>query len=190
MKRQLGFVIDLKRCIGCRTCAIGCKMENSVPLGHFRMQVLNPQNTLVYDKPLGEFPNVHIHWFPMPCQHCADPPCVKECPTGAMQKREKDGIVIVEKDICTGCQSCEEACPYEVIAYNEKTETVDKCTMCAHRIDKGAIPFCASICVGRAIQFGNVNDANSRLIKQLAFRKHERLKEDKGTRPSVYYLSP
>ena len=193
MQKKLCFVIDLKRCIGCNTCVIACKMENSVPLGQFRMKVLTPQYSVLYDKLLGEFSSVHIHWIPIPCQHCDAAPCIQACPTGAMQKRQQDGIVVIEKDKCigsSGCRSCFDVCPYDALFFNEETGTIDKCTMCANRIDKGNVPFCVIVCPCRAIHFGNLNDDNSHVCMLLKSREYEVLKAEQGTRPSVYYLLP
>ena len=187
MKRQLGFVINLGRCLGCRTCVVACKMENGVLPGQFRMRVLNSENEMVHDRPTGTFPRLSMEWLPMPCQHCGDPPCVSECPSDAIQKREKDGIVLIDKGKCIGCRLCLEACPYSVPSFDEETQTADKCTFCVHRIDSGADPFCANVCPGRAIHFGDLNDAGF-LKGLLQFKRHRVLGKDYGTQPSVFYI--
>src|SRR3546814_20585339 len=51
--------------------------------------------------------------FPRSCLHCAEPDCVTVCPTGASYKREEDGIVLVNEDICIGCKLCSWACRSE-----------------------------------------------------------------------------
>ena len=73
----------------------------------------------------------------MPCYHCEDPWCVRACPTGAMQKREKDGIVFVESPLCVGCKSCIAACPWGVPQWDPATNKVVKCDYCKDRIDVG-----------------------------------------------------
>ncbi|WP_139653150.1 4Fe-4S dicluster domain-containing protein [Raoultibacter phocaeensis] len=184
---KYGFAINLHRCIGCRTCSISCKMENSVADGLLRMRVLNDEEKLVYDIPTGAYPKLSMTWTPVPCQHCDTAPCVAVCPTGASQKRE-DGIVTIDKELCTGCKSCIEACPYDARMYDEASNTVDKCTLCAHRIDAGlGTTMCEIACPGRAIAVGDLDDPDSGIAKIVAEHDTIRLLEDEETGPNVYY---
>src|SRR5690554_3754183 len=96
---RMALVIDIARCVGCRTCTVACKMENNVAMGISRMRVFNPQGNLHFDKPVGVYPNLKMYWIPVPCQHCEEAPCVKSCPSGALQKRT-DGIVTLDKNKC------------------------------------------------------------------------------------------
>jgi tetrathionate reductase subunit B len=112
----------------------------------------------------------------MMCQHCAEPPCVDVCPTGASFKRA-DGIVLVDKHICIGCRYCVMACPYKARSFvhqplsNQKADvprgmgTVEGCTLCVHKVDKGEMPACVSACSDAghgAILFGDLNDPEQR----------------------------
>lgn len=103
---QLGMVIDLERCYGCRACMEACKVENSTSRGAFWMHVFR------YEE--GEYPETKQANMPRPCQHCSKPSCVSVCPTGARFKREEDGIVLTDYDRCIGCRYCEIGCPYGV----------------------------------------------------------------------------
>ena len=88
------------------------------------------------------------------CRHCDDPPCAEACPEEAIGKRE-DGIVIMDYNLCTGCQACMEACPYDAIAFDEDKAVAQKCNLCHHRVDRGLIPACAdNICPAHCICFG------------------------------------
>ena len=92
-----GLVIDLKKCIGCWSCAISCKQEHFLPPGVLLNRVLIGE--------MGKYPSVRKEMYPVICNHCKEAACVKVCPTGATTQRE-DGIVTVEQDTCMGCRSC------------------------------------------------------------------------------------
>ena len=98
-----GMVIDTRRCVGCQTCTIACMQEQGLPAG--------TAWRFVVDCEVGEYPDVRRLFLPMQCMHCAEPPCVPVCPTGASRQRD-DGIVWVAYDACVGCGYCAMACPY------------------------------------------------------------------------------
>jgi molybdopterin-containing oxidoreductase family iron-sulfur binding subunit len=106
---KYAFVIDLDRCVGCRSCAEACKVENNTSKGIFWMDVFKLEE--------GEYPNVKYTFLPRPCQHCNKPSCVPVCPVGARFKRE-DGLVLTDFDRCIGCRFCIIACPYGVGYFN------------------------------------------------------------------------
>lgn len=108
---RYGMVIDLDRCMGCRACMEACKAENNTPEAAFWMYVFRFEEH--------EYPNTRVSFFPRPCQHCDNPPCVKVCPVGARHKQE-DGLVLTDFDRCIGCRYCEVACPYGVNYFNWK----------------------------------------------------------------------
>lgn len=184
---KYAFAINLHRCVGCRTCSISCKMENAVADGNLRMRVLNDDEALVYDVPVGEYPRLSMTWTPVPCQHCDNALCVDVCPTGASVKRE-DGIVAVDKDECIGCESCVQACPYGARQIDAENSVVDKCTLCAHRLDDGIeTTMCQLACPGRAIVVGDLDDPSSEVAKIVAEHEVTQLLAEKGTGPNVYY---
>jgi len=184
------FIVDLRRCIGCRACTVACKAEFDVPLGAFR--------AAVYEEVTGTFPNSEKHFLPRLCNHCEGnkedkvPPCVKECPEypkdrrkftnsegktiryrgGATYKRP-DGLILFDNSLCTGCGKCIEACPYGARNFNKllisgKDSTkngIIKCDFCDHRVSKGVAPSCVNICPGRARIFGDLNDPASEVSK-------------------------
>jgi molybdopterin-containing oxidoreductase family iron-sulfur binding subunit len=102
-QRHWIMVIDVRKCVGCHACTIGCVAENKLPPG----VVYRPVTT----QERGEFPNVHLQFTPRPCMQCANPSCVPVCPVKATWKRP-DGVVVVDYDKCIGCRYCLTACPY------------------------------------------------------------------------------
>jgi len=111
---------------------------------------------------------------------------VDTCPVDALIKRN-DGLVILDQDLCTGCQACIDECPFNIIVFNEDNNKAEKCNFCSHRIDQGLKPFCLVCCEGQAISFGDLNDPNSRVTKLISLRKAFQLKSESRTDPSVYY---
>ncbi|MFQ5947268.1 MAG: 4Fe-4S dicluster domain-containing protein [Acidimicrobiia bacterium] len=106
---RYGMVVDLERCQGCRACMEACKVENNTPEGVFWMYVFRLEE--------GAYPDTKISFYPRPCQHCDNAPCVKVCPVGARYKRG-NGLVLTDFDRCIGCRYCEVACPYGVNYFN------------------------------------------------------------------------
>ena len=172
--------IDLDSCIGCHSCAVVCKQENNVGLGTYYNKVLTVG-------PFGTYPDLEMDYLPVACQHCENPACLRVCPTGATYKDEK-GRVEIAKEKCIGCQYCVMACPYGVRAYDEGKDkgVIEKCTMCAHLIDKGEKPACVKHCPGQARLFGDADDPESDVSKMIARKSTHKLK-DVGNHPGVTY---
>lgn len=209
-KKRYAIVIDQQKCMGCQTCTVACSQENNV------VGIENWHEVL--DLFEGEFPAIKRRFYPRPCQQCKNAPCVEVCPTGASRKR-RDGIVVIDEKDCIGCRYCIVACPYHARVFAwEKPEkplnknpavrrktkgTVTKCTFCAHRIEAakrhgkpvgeddvgGVIPACNEECPAKARYFGDLNDPESLVSRLVATRSHVRLLENRGTDPSVIYLT-
>jgi phenylacetyl-CoA:acceptor oxidoreductase subunit 1 len=144
-----GMVVDLNRCVGCQTCTIACKHANDTPPGVQWRRVLDVER--------GTFPNVERLFLVTGCQHCAEPPCVPVCPTGATAQRA-DGLVTMDYDTCIGCGYCAVACPYQArtivhdkswyygeptaqeqkVRHDDRYGVANKCTFCIERIDEAA----------------------------------------------------
>ncbi|MDP6567772.1 MAG: 4Fe-4S dicluster domain-containing protein [Alphaproteobacteria bacterium] len=153
-------VIDTRRCVGCHGCSVACKAEFEVPLGVSRSWVEYVEK--------GDYPNVARSFLPRLCNQCSEPQCVSVCPTGATFKRDEDGIIVVDEDICIGCKYCMQACPYDARFINPNTGTADKCDFCLHRVEQGVAPSCVNTCQGRARVFGDMNDPTSEVAKLIA----------------------
>ena len=97
-----------------------------------------------------------MFFLPRICEHCLNPSCVASCPSGAMYKREEDGIVLVDQDRCRGWRYCVSGCPYKKVYFNHSTGKAEKCTLCYPRIEVGQPTICAETCVGRIRYIGLV----------------------------------
>lgn len=177
--RRWGLVIDLRKCVGCQACMVACGFENSTPLGHFRTTVT------ISEKVVEGVPRRVI--VPRTCNQCADPACVKVCPTGATYQQE-EGVVVVDNTVCIGCGYCAQTCPYEARFINPISHTADKCTFCVHRLQVGLLPACVETCVGGARVFGDLNDPGSQVSVLLSQYDVQVLKPGYRTEPKVYYI--
>ena len=149
---QYAIATDLNRCVGCLACTVACKAVNNVPVGAFWIKTLRITNPSAEGR---NWPDVDNYYVTVSCQHCADPECVKVCPTGASHKLE-DGTVQIDKAKCIGCQFCAMSCPYNVRYLNEEEGVVEKCTLCSQIVGQGGLPQCVIQCGGRARFFGDL----------------------------------
>ncbi|MCL2514469.1 MAG: nitrate reductase subunit beta [Microbacteriaceae bacterium] len=101
------------------------------------------------DKIKLEYERTFMFYLPRICEHCLNPSCMASCPSGAIYKREEDGIVLVDQDRCRGWRQCITGCPYKKIYFNHKSGKAEKCTFCYPRIEVGLPTVCAETCVGR-----------------------------------------
>ena len=174
-KVRWGLLIDTTKCQpGCNDCVTACRSENGVAAP---VRSTDPQ--WIRKIEIKEIRTGRQASVPVMCQHCAEPPCVDVCPTGASFKRA-DGIVLVDRHACIGCRYCVMACPYKARSFvheplaNQKPDVprgkgcVEGCTLCVHRIDKGQQPACVEQCPEGAMTFGDLNDPTSAISKRIA----------------------
>jgi molybdopterin-containing oxidoreductase family iron-sulfur binding subunit len=196
-KVRWGMLIDSSKCAtGCTDCVTACNTENGLSGG-----TLPTDSQWIRKIEIKEIRTGKTQSLPMMCQHCAEPPCVDVCPTGASFKRA-DGIVLVDKHICIGCRYCVMACPYKARSFvhapqsDQKPDvprgvgTVEGCTLCVHKVDKGEKPACVSACASaghEAILFGNLNDPNSDISKRVASYPSRQIREDLNLNTGVRY---
>lgn len=139
----------------------------------------------------GEFPDNYFFYLPRICNHCTHPACKEACPRKAIEKREEDGVVLIDADRCRGYRFCQEACPYKKIYYNEVLGISQKCIFCFPRIDQGVVNACARQCPGRVRFVGYLDDPEGPIHKLVyKYRVALPLHAEYGTQPNVYYVPP
>lgn len=155
---QKGFYIDTTRCAGCRTCSVACADLNNTPVG------LNLRRVVEYEG--GEWKknwdgtwrqNVFAYYVSMGCNECADPACVKVCPTKAHYKRAEDGLVVIDTAKCIGCGACAAACPYGA---PQLDKVAKKCVSATGA--SPARPRAVSPCAWKAARNARSNSATSK----------------------------
>ncbi|MFO7596804.1 MAG: 4Fe-4S dicluster domain-containing protein [Desulfocurvibacter africanus] len=155
------------RCISCKACEVHCKAKNRVPKGA-------KLGILVSTNPVKEGDNPKILNLFMPCFHCEQPWCVAACPTGAMTRRDKDGIVYVNAELCVGCKACIVACPWKIPQWDETSGRAIKCDFCRDRLDQGLKPACVTACTARALEFVEPNTESEKTRTAIGLKMIER----------------
>lgn len=212
-----GFLVDLRRCTGCRACSVACKTENDVPLGRFRNGVVEHED--------GDYPATKRNFVPWLCNHCAKAPCIKDCPVPPVKAtlqfdsgdpveymaratyQRPDGLVLADPSRCVGCGQCVSLCPYNARFLNPNVAaggdpadvglTLDKaigvaskCTRCIQRVSNGIVPACVNTCPAEARMIGNLNDSSSAIAKAIADAGDgaEKVLDSAGTASTTYYI--
>ncbi len=177
---EKAILYDATRCTACRGCQVACKQWNEndeyIPTPADENGVL-AKNWGSYENPPDlspttwlkmEFREVEaggkIRWLftRRSCMHCTDAACVRVCPSGALY-HDALGFVGYNKDLCTGCGYCIEACPFDVPRTDRNIivgiAKMDKCTFCTtpglNRIAEGYEPACVKTCPPKALLYGD-----------------------------------
>jgi Fe-S-cluster-containing dehydrogenase component len=188
--KNYGMLIDIDKCTGCYNCFLACRDEhygNEYPpissaqpfKDHFWMQIIERER--------GKYPKVKVSFIPKPCMHCDDPPCARPSVNGAVYKRP-DGIVIIDPEKSVGQKEIVSSCPHRVIFWNEAKNIPQKCTLCAHLLDKGwKEPRCVEACPTGALVFGDLDDPKSEIAK--LWNSAQALHPELELKPRVKYLA-
>jgi molybdopterin-containing oxidoreductase family iron-sulfur binding subunit len=195
--QRWGLLIDIAKCADCDDCVTACHEENGVTSnGRPETDAQWIRKVSLRDRSTG-----HAQTLPLMCQHCEHPPCVDVCPTGASFKRA-DGIVLVDKHTCIGCRYCVLACPFGARSFvhepvtGQKPDvprgkgTVESCTLCGPRLDRGETPACVEASNrdgGRAMAFGDLNDAASEIHQRLKREPSRQIRADLALNTGVRY---
>ena len=175
---RYGMLINTKKCIGCYACRVACQRQNNL---------LPTEDFIRYEEhEVGTYPNVRVETVPLQCMHCEDAPCVAVCPTGAAYIGA-DGIVGVDHGRCIGCLYCMAACPYGVRIQIEKTGVIEKCRFCWYEGEPGNPPACVGTCISGARVFGDLDDPDSDISREIARTNAQPIAGDL-TESKIYYV--
>lgn len=181
-------IIDVEKCEDCNNCFLACKDEHvgndwagytdSQPLhGHRWINILRKER--------GQFPLIDVAYRPTPCMHCDDAPCITAAQDNAVKKRH-DGIVLIDPEKARNQKELVKSCPYGAIYWNDEKQVAQKCTFCAHLLDKGwKEPRCVQSCPTGALQV--MKSENDLAQKQLETDDLRVLLPEHETHPRVYY---
>jgi Fe-S-cluster-containing dehydrogenase component len=170
MLKQMGFIFDADSCVGCKTCETACKNENKTQPGISWRRV-----TQVADH----------NYLSISCNHCDSPECFRVCPERAYTKR-RDGIVLIDPNLCNGCMDCVGVCPYTAPKFDIISHKASKCTFCLPRQQMGLEAACVSACPTGALQMNNFRQA----YPEGTVEKIEGFPDSRLTRPSIRFYPP
>jgi anaerobic dimethyl sulfoxide reductase subunit B len=149
MSIEYGIIFLQGKCTQCHACEVACKAWRNVEPG-IRLRTINN----VWK---GSYPDVECRASSIACVHCAEPSCADACPEQAILKRAEDGIVIVDRELCTGCRTCYDACPYGVPQFDTE-DKMRKCDLCIEKINFDTeVPPCVATCPVNALAFVKMN---------------------------------
>ena len=150
---SVGFYLDQARCTGCRACQVACKDKNRLEVGVLYREAQTYS--------VGTFPNVKAYSCSFSCNHCEEPVCQHNCPTGAIYTAA-DGTVIQDQSKCIGCRMCVMSCPYGHPQYFPEEGVAGKCDGCYGIREAGGQPACVAGCPNRALDFGDVDELRAK----------------------------
>jgi len=191
---KYALVCDVKKCEGCYACFMACKDEyvgnEYPPLSAAQPFPKGQQWMKLREVEYGSGNKVNVDYIPLMCQHCETMPCARMAPEGAIYRRG-DGIVIIDPVAALGCKEIVDDCPYRAVTWNPELQLAQKCTLCAHLLERGETPRCVECCPTGALIFGDADDPGSEVSKLIAEKggELESYKGELGTRPSVKYLN-
>src|SRR5437867_8893047 len=184
MQRELEVckLVDVTTCIGCKACEVACVEWNKYP---FRETTFNNTyqtmpstewnywNLIKFNEHQREDGTQMWLMRKDQCMHCADPGCLRACPSDGAIVQYANGIVDFNQENCIGCQYCVSGCPFDIPKFNATTKKVYKCTLCSDRVGQGLEPACIKACPTGCLHFGTKDE-----MKELAETRAAQLRND------------
>ncbi|APQ11520.1 formate dehydrogenase subunit beta [Pseudomonas oryzihabitans] len=160
---EVAKLIDVSKCIGCKACQVACSEWNELrdEVGHTHGTYDNPADLTADSWTLMRFTEYEdeagkLEWLIRKdgCMHCAEPGCLKACPSPGAIVKYANGIVDFNQDHCIGCGYCIAGCPFDIPRISKKDNKAYKCSLCSDRVGVGLEPACVKTCPTGAITFG------------------------------------
>ncbi|MFH0786448.1 MAG: 4Fe-4S dicluster domain-containing protein [Pseudomonadota bacterium] len=142
---KISLIIFKKDCMGCHACEVACKQEHDLGVGPRFIRVIEKSPDFI----------------PIYCHHCTKAPCKTACPVQAIY-RDKQGLVLIDEEICIGCRECLPACPFGAMQFDESRETAAKCDLCRERLKNNEAPACSLVCPTGCIVWGEAKSLQNR----------------------------
>lgn len=164
LPKQVGFYLDAEACNGCSVCLVACKDKYDNPVGvNFRKVIHHTMGRWEQDAENPGFlaPTISSYSLSIACNHCETPVCLEACPVAAISKREEDGRVLIDENVCVGCRLCE-CCPYDAPQFNEPLGVMTMCDGCVDLEGTGEEQACVAACPQRALEFGDMEELRAR----------------------------
>ncbi len=163
---EVAKLIDVTKCIGCKACQAACQEWNDLreDVGVNVGSYTNPHDLTPNSWTLMRFAetesNGNLEWLIRKdgCMHCADPGCLKACPSPGAIIQHSNGIVDFHEENCIGCGYCIAGCPFNIPRLSQNDSKVYKCTLCSDRVAVGLEPACIKACPTQALVFGSKED--------------------------------
>lgn len=175
-EEEVAKLIDVSKCIGCKACQVACSEWNELrdEVGHNHGTYDNPidltdQSWTVMRFTEYEAPSGNLEWLIRKdgCMHCAEPGCLKACPSPGAIVKYANGIVDFNQDHCIGCGYCITGCPFNIPRISQKDHKAYKCTLCSDRVAVGMEPACVKTCPTGAIVFGTKEDMKEHAAERI-----------------------
>ena len=174
-KRPGVIVIDVQKCLACKTCELECAVAHSQAKALVEALAESP-------RPSTRVSVMDAEGFaiPLQCRHCEDAPCIRICPTKAIDRLDKDQPVLIDQDKCIGCKWCIMVCPFGVIEMDDERRVLIKCDLCNERLKEGELPACVAACPTHAIEFKTIDEVVASRKKKAVAGFMEEMKKDRG----------
>lgn len=153
MEKSAGMIVaDPSLCVGCQRCELACTEFNDGKADPKLARIKIGRNIHYGLTGAGGYSGKGFYGNSMvmqdTCRQCPHPvPCSTACPHNAIIAQPGTGTRIVDQNKCVGCRTCQKACPWGMMSFNEEKGKSDKCFLCNGK------PRCVEACPAQALRY-------------------------------------